>query len=141
MAQLVTLSGAHIKVYFGSTCLKEIQSINYTIDYGEQSIYGCDSAFAQEICTTQISVKGSGTMIYVQANGGLQGKDMRSRIHEVLYAPYVPLRITDRKNTIDLLWLPQCKITQESMSINAKGVVKITFNFTGIIPYSSEDIA
>ena len=140
MAQTVTLAGAQVKVYFGGTLLKELQSINYTINYGDTPIYGIDSPFPQEIATTQVSVQGSASMVYIQANGGLQGKEIRSRIHEILYAPYISLRIKDRKNNIDLFFCPQVKVTQESMSIGAKGTVKIQFNFMGIIPYSSEDL-
>jgi len=141
MAQTVTLSGAMVKVYFGGTLLKEIQGINYTINYGENPIYGIDSPFPQEIATTQVSIQGSASIVYVQAGGGLQAKDIRSKIHGILYAPYISLRIKDRKNNIDIFYCPQVKVTQESMSINAKGTVKIQFNFTGIIPYSSEDLA
>lgn len=141
MAQSVTLSGAMIKVYFGGALLNECQSINYTIDYGETEIRGIDSAFCQEIATTQVSVKGSASVVYVQGGGGLQGKDLRSRIHEILYSPYISLRIKERKNNIDLFFCPQVKVTQESMNITAKGTVKIQFNFTGIIPYSALDLA
>lgn len=141
MAQTVTLSGAQVRAYFGGTLLKELQNITYTINYGETQIFGIDSPFPQEIATTQITVQGSASMIYVQAGGGLQSKDIRSRIHEVLYAPYISLRIKDRKNAIDLFFCPQIKVTQETMTIGAKGTVKVNFNFTGIIPYSSEDLA
>lgn len=141
MAQSVVLAGSQVKVYFGGTLLKEIQSINYTINYGEDETYGIDSAFPQEIATTKISVKGNASIVYIQASGGLQGKEIRSRIDQVLYAPYISLRIKDRKNDLDIFFCPQVKVTQETLSIGAKGTVKITLSFSGIIPYSSEDLA
>lgn len=141
MAQSVVLAGSQVKVYFGGTLVKELQNISYSVNYGEEAIYGIDSPFPQEIATTKVTVTGSASIVYIQANGGLQGKELRSRINEILYAPYISLRIKDRKNDLDLFFCPQIKITQENMTIGAKGTVKVTFNFTGIIPYSSEDLA
>lgn len=141
MAQSVSLVGSACKVYFGGTLLKEVQSINYTIDYGETEIRGIDSAFCQEISTTQVSVKGSCSVVYIQGNQGLQGSEIRSRIHEILYAPYISLRVTNRKDGSDIAFFPQTKISQESMSISAKGVVKLTFQFISIIPYLAGDLS
>jgi hypothetical protein len=140
MAQSFSLAGSQIKVYFGGQQLKEIQSMNYTVDYGEQAIYGVDSSYPQEIAVTQVSVKGSFSIVYIQGNMGLQGSDIRSRIQEILYAPYVALRISNIKTSEDIAFFPQTKVTQESMSISAKGVVKITAQFTSIIPYMSGDL-
>lgn len=140
MAQSIVLSGAKIKAYFGGTLLKELQSISYTVDWGETAIYGCDSAFPQEVCTTQVSVKGSGTIYYVQGNQGLAGKEIRSRVNEILHAPYISMRIKDRQFNEDIFFCPQIKVTSESMQITAKGTCKIQFNFIGIIPYMAADL-
>ena len=141
MAQAVTLTGPLVKVYFEANLLKECQSINWTIDYEETPIYGIDSVFPVEIAPGKISLQGSVTMVYVQAGGGLQGKDIRSRIQEVLYAPYISIRVKDRKNDLDLLFCPQVKVSQESMSISIKGHVQVTFSFKGIIPYNAMDLS
>lgn len=140
MAQSVVLAGAMVKVYFGGTLLNECQSISYAIDYGEEPIFGIDSAFPQEIASGRVTIQGSCTIVYVQGNDGLQGKEITPRVNQILYTPYISLRVKDRKADSDLFFCPQVKITNESTTINAKGTVKVTFNFRGIIPYSSVDL-
>jgi len=134
------LAGPHIKVYFGGNCLKELQSISYTINRNEEPIYGIDSVFPQEIVVNRVSVTGSGVIYCIQNQFGLQETDITSRIHEIMYAPYVSLRIVDRKNDKNIFFCPQVKITQESMSISAKGTIKIHFSFIGIVPYLAGDL-
>lgn len=140
MAQSVVLTGSQVKVYIGGNLYSEAQSVSYTIDLGQDSIYGVDSYMPQEIRPTRVSVQGTIQAVYVGASGGPQGKDARAKINEVLYQPYVALRIKDHKNGEDLLFLPQCMIAQESMSISNKGVVRVTLNFKGIIPYTGFDL-
>lgn len=138
MAQSTVLTGAQVKIYIGGKVYPADQ-ISYTIDYGENEIYGIDSIFPQEIATSRISVTGTITGFKVQQDGGLQGKDIRSKINQVLYAPYITLRIQDRKNNFDILFLQQMKVSNEQLNITAKGTVKITFNFKGIVPYNVLD--
>lgn len=140
MAQSVVLSGSQVKVYIGGNVYSEVQSINYAIDIGQTEIYGIDSYLAQEIRPTRVSVHGSIQAVYVGGTGGPQGSDARAKINEVLYQPYVALRIKDVKNGEDILFLPQCMVAQESMSVSAKGTVKVTLSFRGIIPYTGFDL-
>ena len=61
-------------------------------------------------------------------------------IDKRLIAPYIAVEIRDRNNDeFKLMYIPQAKITQESMQIQAKGVVKLSFVFKGIIPYNALD--
>lgn len=140
MARSVSLQGSGVKLYIGGKLYPEVQSLTYTIDYGETEIYGIDSQYPQEIAPTRLSVQGSVSGIRVKLTGGLQGYEARSRINEILYAPYVSLRIKDRASDIDLLWLPQMKVTSENIQFQAKGVVRLNFNFKGIIPYNEIDM-
>ena len=140
MSQSVVLAGSHVKVYIGGSLYSEAQSVNYVIDLGQESIYGVDSYLPQEIRPTRVSVQGTIQAVYVIASGGPQGKDARAKINEVLYQPYVALRIKDAKSGDDLLFLPQCMVSQESMSISAKGTVKVSLSFKGIIPYTGFDL-
>lgn len=140
MAQSVVLSGSQVKVYIGGSVYSEVQAISYVIDLGQSEVYGVDSYLAQEIRPTRVSVQGSIQAVYVGASGGPQGSDARAKINEVLYQPYVALRIKDIKNGEDILFLPQCMVSQESMSISAKGTMKVTLSFRGIIPYTGFDM-
>lgn len=140
MAQSVVLAGSQIRVYLGGNLYSEAQSVNYAIDFGQDSIYGVDSYLPQEIRPTRISVQGTIQAVYVGGSGGPQGKDARGKINEVLYQPYIALRIKDVKNDEDLIFIPQCMISQESMSISAKGTVRVTLAFKGIIPYTAFDM-
>lgn len=141
MASSVVLKGAEVKVYVGGKLFSEVQSIQYTIDYGEQEIWGIDSPFPQEISPGRISVQGSVQGLVIKNVGGLQAYELRSRISEILYAPYVSLRLKDRFSDADIFWLPQMKVINEQVSMATKGTVKLSFQFRGIIPYSPIDMA
>lgn len=140
MAQSVVLKGAEVKMYVGGKLFSEVQSIQYTIDYGETEIYGIDSQFPQEIAPGRVSVQGSVQGLVIKMVGGLQAYDLRTKINEILHGPYVSLRLKDRYSDSDIFWLPQMKVINEQISIPAKGLVRISFQFKGIIPYNPLDI-
>jgi len=140
MSQSTVLSGANVKIYISGKLYAEVQNLTYTIDYGEDPIYGIDSPFAQEIAPGRLSVQGSVSGLRIKFTGGLQGHSIRYKIIELLHSPYTSLRIKDRHSDSDILWLPQMKVTAETMTIPAKGVVKLNFNFKGIIPYNPLDM-
>lgn len=140
MAQSTVLTGAQCKLYISGN-VYPADAIQYSIDYGESEIYGIDSVFPQEIATTRISVQGNVSGFRIQLSGGLQGKDIRSKINQVLHAPYLTMRIEDRKNKVDILFVQEMKVTSESVSIPSKGVVKLTFAFKGTVPFNVLDRA
>lgn len=140
MAQSNVLKGADCKVYIAGKLYPAAQSIRYTIDYGETEIFGIDSQFAQEIAPTRVTVTGSISGIRIKSSGGLIAADIRTKINKILSAAYTSLRIKDRHHDRDLLWIPQMKVTSETMQIQTKGVVTLSFNFKGIIPYNTLDL-
>jgi hypothetical protein len=140
MGMSTVLKGAEVKVYVAGKLYPEVQSIQYTIDYAETEIYGIDSAFPQEIAPGRVSVQGSVSGLVIKMVGGLQAYDLRTKINEILHGPYVSLRLKDRFSDSDLFWLPQMKVVNEQVSIQAKGTVKISFQFKGIIPYNPLDL-
>ena len=140
MSQAIVLRGVDCRLYISGNEYPEVQSINFTVDYGEQEIYGIDSPYPQEIAVTRISVQGQVSGVSVKLKGGLQGHDIRTTIDKILHHPYTSLRIKDRHSDKDIFWLPQMKVTNETFSVNAKGVATVTFNFKGIIPYFPLDM-
>ena len=138
--QSVVLKGAEVKTYVSGKLYAEVQSLQWAIDYGEQEIYGIDSPFPQEIAPGRVTVQGSVSGLVIKDLGGLQAYDLRAKINEILYGPYSSLRIKDRHSDKDLFWLPQMKVINEQISIQAKGVVRISFQFKGIIPYNPLDM-
>lgn len=140
MSQSVVLKGAEVKCYVGGKLYSEVRSIQYTIDYGETEIFGIDSQFAQEIAPGRVQVQGTVSGLQIKMVGGLQAYDLRTKINEILHGPYVSLRLKDRHSDSDLFFLPQMKVTSESVSIAAKGVVTVSFQFKGIIPYNPLDL-
>ena len=138
MSQSTVLTGAMCKLYIGGK-LYPADNIQYIIDYGEQAIYGIDSQFPMEIAPTRISVQGTISGFRIQLSGGLQGKDIRTKITETLHAPYLSLRIQDRKSQHDILFIQEIKVASESMTIPSKGVVKLNFTFKGTVPYNVLD--
>jgi hypothetical protein len=139
MARSVSLRGSDIKIYVGGKLFPPAQSLSYTINYGEQEIYGIDSVFPQEIVTTRISVSGSVRGVVLKGQGGLQYYDLRCKIENILKDKYISLRLKDRHRDIDFLWIPQIKVTAEQFQVDAKGVARLSFNFKGIIPYTAID--
>lgn len=140
MSQSVVLSGAQCKLFIGGKLYPEVQQISYTIDYGETETYGIDSIYPQEVATSRMSVQGSVTGVRLKLSGGLQGKDIITKINQRLFAPYVSFEVRDRQSETKIIFIPQCKITSENVQIMAKGVVKLNFNFKGIIPYQPLDM-
>jgi len=141
MARSIILKGAECKLYIGGKLYSEVRSLNYTIDYGEQEIYGIDSPYPQEIATTRTSVQGSIAGVRVKYSGGTQGAGARPKINEILNGAYVSIRVQDRFTGQDILFVPQAKVTNESISIAAKGIVNLSFGFKGIIPYGETELA
>lgn len=135
-----TLKGAEVKVYLNNKLYAVTQSINYTIDYQEEPIYGIDSIYPQEISTSKISVSGSINGLVLKMDGGLQGLGLRPLIHQALQSPYISLRIQDRNSQTDLLFVDRIKVSKESFSTQAKGLVSVSFSFVGIMPLQALDM-
>lgn len=138
--QSQTIVGAFVKIYIGGVLYPEAQSISWAIDYGEEPIYGVDSTFPQEIRQTRISVQGQVSGIRIKASGGIQSRNARTLIKESLQAPYVSIRIVDRSTDEILLFCPQAKVTNQSQSVQAKGVLQLSFGFKAIQPLETNDI-
>lgn len=141
MAKSIVLKGPEVKLYIGGKLYPEARSVSFTKDYGEQPIYGIDSVFPQEIAITRVSVQGQVSGVLIKYSGGLQGKGAVPRISDLLPAPYVAIRVQDRFSQQDILFLPQAKIVSESITVQAKGVVSLSFSFKGIVPYGEVDLA
>jgi hypothetical protein len=139
MAQPLILTGASIKLYINNKVYKEVQSISFSVDYGETEIYGIDSEYPQEIAPSKISVKGSVQGLRVKMSGGLQGSNMRPLFTDIAASPYISIRIQDRQTGEDILFIPNAKITRESHSIAVKSTYKLNFDFVGMIPQFALD--
>lgn len=134
-----TLTGAHIQVYVNNQVLKEVQSISFDIDYGEQQLRGIDSPYPQEIAVTSISVTGSMQLIRQKNSGGIQSQNMRPLFTDVAAGPYINIRVHDRQSGEDILFLPSAKIIKESHSAATKAIYRVNISFTGIIPLAPAD--
>jgi hypothetical protein len=133
-----SVSGAHIIIYINSIPYNQAQQLDYTIDYGEEPIYGIDSIFPQEIKTTRVSIQGSISGIRI-LNENLQTNGIVPSIRDRVFAPYVSLRVFDRRTGEDIMFVPFAKITNEKASVSAKGNMKVSFNFSGLQPQQQQD--
>lgn len=133
------LTGAHIKLYINNALYKEVQAVNFSIDYGEQETYGIDSPYPQEIATTRIAVRGSVQGLRLKMSGGLQAKNARPLFQDVAANPYISVRIQDRQTGEDIMFIPNAKVTRESHNIVTKTTYKMSFDFTGMIPLMALD--
>lgn len=138
--QVVTLRGADCVLYIGGNKYTSVQNITYTIDYGVQEIGGIDSIYPQELCVTKISVSGTVSGVVVKGRNGLQGAGVTPGLLDLLNQSYVSIRISDRYSDKNIIYIPQCSITSETLNIGTKGTVKSTFSFRGIIAMQPGDL-
>lgn len=139
MSVPLVITGASIEIFWNNTQYKEVADISFTVDYGEEEIYGIDSPYPQEISGGKISITGTVKSFRLKQSGGLQGKNLRPLYTDVSAAPYVGLRVSHRSTGEDIIFIPQCKITSESHTIPAKGVYMINFSFKGMVPMFALD--
>jgi hypothetical protein len=139
MAVPVILVGAHIKLYINNKVYNTVQSVTITVDYGEQPIYGIDAEHAQEIAPTRLTVSGSVAGLRVKNSGGLQASSIRPLFVDLMASPYISIRIQDRATGEDILYIPQCKVSQETHAMATKTTYKMNFNFIGQVPYFALD--
>lgn len=141
MAIPVVITSAQITIQFNNQQYKEVADISFTIDYGEEEIFGVDSPYAQEIAGGKITVRGQVNGYRIKLSGGLQGKNLRSLFSNVSATPYVSLLVEDRTTQENIIFIPNCKISSESHSIPNKGTYKLNFSFVGMIPLMALDRA
>jgi hypothetical protein len=139
MAVPVVITGAQINLYINNQLYKEVESVSFTVDYGEYEQRGIDSPYSQEISGGAISVSGSVQGLRLKLSGGLQAKSIRSLFNDVSASPYISIRISDRSTSEDIIFIPQCKCSDESHSIPNRGTYKLSFNFKGMVPYFALD--
>lgn len=135
----VVITGAQIEIFWNNTQYKEVADISFTINYGEEEIMGIDSQYSQEIAGGKITISGQVSGFRLKNSGGLQAKNLRPLFTDVSAAPYVSLRVSDRSTSENIIYIPLCKITEESHTIPAKGVYKLNFSFKGMIPLFALD--
>lgn len=133
------MRGSDVTLHLNNKPYNVTQQVQWSIDYGEDPIYGIDSYLPQEISPTKISVSGQVTGLILRMDGGLQGGGIRPLLVDYLASPYISLRVRDRINQLDLLYIDRIKVTKESVSVAPKGMLKISFNFVGIIPFQALD--
>jgi hypothetical protein len=134
MAQTRVLSGANIKLYINNKVYKEVQGVQFSVDYGESEIYGIDAGYPQEIASTKVVVRGTVNGIRLKLSGGLQASNMRPLFQDLAAAPYISIRITSRYDGEDILFIQNAKVTRESHTIATKSTYKVSFDFVGQIP-------
>jgi hypothetical protein len=139
MAQQVVLIGALINLYLNNKKYTSVQSVSFLVDYGEESTYGIDCSYPQEIAPTKIVVSGSVQGIRIKYSGGLQASSLRPLFTDIMAGPYISIRIQDRSSGEDILFVPKGKVTKEDHSVTTKGIYKLNFSFIGQVPLFSLD--
>lgn len=141
MSAPVVIVGATIELWANNKQFKEVADVSFTVDYGEDYIYGIDSGYPQEIAPTRVTVSGSVSGFRLKLSGGIQGKTLRPLFTDIVASPYVSLRITDRSTQEDIIFIPQAKISAETHNIPSRGTYRVNFTFKGIIPLFALDRA
>lgn len=140
MAQNIVLTGASIYLWVNNVQYKEVQTLTFSVDYGEEPIYGIDSPYPQELASTKLTVKGSASGIRVKNSGGIQAKNLRPLFTDIGGAsPYVSIRVQDKQTLEDIIFIPQAKVTRETHTASIKSTYKLAFDFVGMIPLFALD--
>lgn len=139
MGQSIILAAPNIRVYINGKVYKEMQSITFSVDYGESEIYGIDSPWAQEIALTKVTIRGSVRGLRIKNSGGLQAKSMRPLFSDIAASPYLSIRVNDLTTGEDILLLQTAKVTRESHTIETKRIYHMDFDFIAQIPLFSLD--
>ncbi len=139
MAQSIILAGPQIRLYINNKLYKEVQSVNFTVDYGEQEIYGIDSMAAQEIAPTKMTIRGTVRGLRIKNSGGLQGKNMRPLFTDMAASPYISIRVQDMTTSEDIILLTTAKVTRESHTAEIKRTYKLDFDFIAQLPLFALD--
>jgi hypothetical protein len=137
----MVLNGALVRIYINDREYGTAQQIQYTIEYGESSIYGIDSGWPQEISSSRCAVAGSISGLRMQGSLGPQGFQATSLYRDIQSAPYISIRISDRVSGEDILTIPYAKIKAESTTIGIKNTVKTSLSFEGLMPIQPLDKA
>jgi hypothetical protein len=137
----IILSSPNIKLYINNKLYKEVQSVTFSVDYGEAEIMGIDSPYAQEIAITKVTVRGSVRGLRIKNSGGLQAKNIRPLFSDMAASPYISIRIQDFTTAEDIILLQQAKVTRESHTIETKRTYKLDFDFVAQIPLFALDRA
>jgi hypothetical protein len=135
----VILAAPNIRLYINNVLYKEVQSVSFTVDYGEEGIYGIDVPYPQEIALTRMDVRGSVRGLRIKNSGGLQAKKIRPLYKDIAASPYVSIRIQDLTTSEDILYLPNAKVSRENHTIETKRTYKLDFDFVAQIPLFALD--
>jgi hypothetical protein len=141
MGKATVLSGACLKLYLNNKLYKEVQEVSYVLDYDEQAIRGIDSPYPQEIAPGRASCAGSVRGIRIKYSGGIQAYNVRPLIKDILSSPYISIRIQDRSTKEDILFIPNAKIKRQAVQGTVKGIVRISFDFEGLVGFEPLDRA
>jgi hypothetical protein len=133
MAAGIVLSGANIILWVNNVQYKEVQTLTFSVDYGEEPIYGIDSPMPQEIAGTRLTIKGNVSGIRIKNSGGIQAKNLRPLFTDLGASPYVSIRIQDRQSQEDILFIPQAKVVRENHTAATKSSYKLNFDFVGMM--------
>lgn len=140
MAQVQTMAASTIKVYINGIVMPNISSLSFSLSNGEEEIWGIDSLSPQEISPSKTTVSGTITGMRIKASGDAQARRMIPLQAEVMEGNYWSLRVEDIDTKFNLLFIPYAKVSREDVQIQAKGLVKFSLNFVGILAAQELDI-
>ena len=142
VSQPVTLSSAAVAIYINDKPYNQAQSISWNISWGVKEIWGIDSPFPQEIADGRASISIRIQAVAIDYNqGGMQNYNATTLIGDILQAPYSALRVVNRKNGDTLLYVPNCRVSDESIDSTVKQSVKYSFTLKGLVFYTGLDLA
>lgn len=127
----LTLAAGNINFYINNQIYKVTQALTLEVDYNEESVYGIDCPWPQEVMPGKVMIRGSVKGLRIKNSGGLQGSNMRPLFTDLAASPYVSIRIQDRTTNEDIALIVNAKISNEMHSMTAKGMYRLDFNFIG----------
>ena len=127
-----TLRGCSLLVFLNNKPWAVCDNLTWSVNYSAEPIFGIDQLEPFEIPTGRISITGSFNYFRQKNSAGAEGAGWVPPQDDVSRERYPYLVISDRESQTVYLEIPKCKITSQSGSAQARGVVTGTISFSGI---------
>lgn len=133
MAQSKVITGGRTFCYINGNLFGRIDSFSFGYGTPKKAIRGIDIPFPIELAPTYLEVTGTMTLYRLVGDGGTQGAGINVDPMLLSLQKYFTILITERSSDINLFKADYCSTDNESWTVAARGVMKGTVTFHGIV--------
>lgn len=127
-----SIAGGDLLVYFNGELLGIAETFDYAVDYGRKEIRVIDTLLPIEEAPTQVAVGGSFSVWRTDNTAGLEGLGVVARDFALSRERYFSIRVVNRQTDTIVFKCDMASVKNQSWSVQAQGLMKGTFSFSGI---------